>query len=154
MEKLLMSSGVIASIILVLVGLIKTPIMKYKEKKWYKAVLTIITLALIIGVDVLCELFILELPLVSWDFAILLFMTTAQVFVAYNGVYEGFGLKDGVHKLIAHWKQLKNLSPEAKAVKSVSKVENDLIALYNLNKEIFNNTIISIRQKAENQKTE
>lgn len=154
MEKILMSAGSIAGIVLVLVALIKTPIMRYKEKKWYKPVLTLITFAVIFGCCVLCELFILELPLFCLDFLWLVLGTIAGVMFSYNGVYEGFGLKDAKNKLFAHIKELKQLSPEAKAVKEVDKISNKLINLYNTSKEAFDKTMVSIRQKAETQKVE
>ena len=152
MEKIFMASGILAGIVIVIVGLFKLTIKKYKDKGWYKPLLTGITLVLTIAVCLLCEEFILELPIISWSFLILLFATIAEVFVSYNGIYEGFGIKEGINKLITYWKELKTLSPEAKAVKAVEKVEDKLIALYNANKETFDNTMIAIRQKAESEK--
>ena len=154
MEKILMSASSIAGIVLVLVALIKTPIMRYKEKKWYKPVLTLITFTIIFGCCTLCELFILELPFLSFEFLWLILGTIASVMFSYNGVYEGLGVKDGIHKLFEHLKQLKKLSPEAKAVKAVDKVSNKLINLYNTSKDAFDKTMVEIRQKAEAQKVE
>lgn len=153
MEKILMASGILTGIILSIVGIFKLTIKKYKEKGWYKPLLTAITLILTLGVCLLCEIYILELPILSWSCLILVLATIAEVFVSYNGVYEGFKLKDFIHNLITNWQNLKNLSPEAKAVKAVEKVEDKLIALYVANKETFDNTMIAIRQKAESGKT-
>lgn len=154
MEKILMSAGSIAGIVLVLVGLIKTPIIRYKDKKWYKCILTLITFTIIFACDTLCGLLFLELPIFSLDFLVLVLGTIAGVMFSYNGVYEGLGLKDAKNKLFQHIKELKQLSPEAKAVKSVEKVQDTLIALYNTSKEAFDNTMVSIRQKAETIKKE
>jgi len=152
MEKILMSASSIAGIVLVLVALIKTPIIRYKEKKWYKPILTLITFTIIFACCTICELFILELPVLSLDFLWLILGTIAGVMFSYNGVYEGFGLKDAKNKLVAHIKELKNLSPEAKAVKAVDKVEDKLIELYNASKETFDKVMVAIRQKAEIEK--
>ena len=154
MEKILMSASSIAGIVVVLVALIKTPIVRYKEKKWYKPLLTLITFAVIFACCTICELFILELPFFCLEFVWLLLGTFACVMISYNGVYEGLGLKDLKNKFFAHLKELKKLSPEAKAVKSVEKVENVLINLYNISKETFDSTMVSIRQKAETEKKE
>lgn len=154
MEKILMSASSISAIVLVLVALIKTPIIRYKEKKWYKPILTLITFAIIFGCCVLCELFILELPLFCLEFLWLILGTVAGVMFSYNGVYEGLGLKDAKNKLFTHLKELKKLSPEAKAIKAVEKVQDTLITLYNTNKQAFDSTMVAIRQKAETKKLE
>lgn len=154
MEKILMSASSIAGIVLVLVALIKTPIIKFKDKKWYKPLLTLITFTIIFACCTICELFILELPFLCLEFLWLILGTTAGVMFSYNGVYEGLGLKDAKNKLFTHLKELKNLSPEAKMVKAVNKVEDKLIDLYNTNKETFDKVMVSIRQKAETKKTE
>lgn len=154
MEKILMSASSIAGIVLVLVGLIKTPIKRYKEAKWYRPLLTLITFTIIFACCTICELFILELPFLSFDFVWLLLGTIACTMFSYNGVYEGLGLKDAKNKLFQHIKELKTLSPEAKAVKKVEKVESTLINLYTLSKEVFDSTMVTIRQKAEAEKAE
>lgn len=154
MEKILMSASSIAGIVLVLVALIKTPIIRYKEKKWYKPLLTLITFTIIFACCTICELFILELPVLSLDFLWLILGTVAGVMFSYNGVYEGLGIKDAKNKLFEHIRELKKLSPEAKAVKAVDKVEDKLINLYNTSKETFDKVMVAIRQKAETKKTE
>ena len=137
MEKILMSASSISAIVLILVAIIKTPIIRYKEKKWYKPVLTLITFAIIFGCCVLCELFIRELPLFCLEFLWLILGTVAGVMFSYNGVYEGLGLKDAKNKLFTHLKELKKLSPEAKAVKAVEKVQDTLITLYNTTNKLL-----------------
>lgn len=122
MGKIFMASGVLASITIVLIGLFKLLIGKFKGKCWYRPLLTILTLVISVSSCLLCEVFILELPIVSLSCLILIISTIAEVFLGYNGVYEGLNLKDGVHKLIEHLKQLKALSPEAKAVNKIEEV--------------------------------
>lgn len=149
MERVIMASGILAGIVITLIGLFKLAIKQYKGKGWYKPLLTALTLILAVGLSLLCETFILELPIISWSCVILIISTTAEVFVSYNGIYEGFNIKTGIQNLLAKWKELKELSPEAKAVRKVEKVENDLIELYQANKDVFNTKIFEIRKKAE-----
>lgn len=144
MEKMFMSSGVIVSIILILMGCLKLPIKKFKGRKWYSPLLTLVTLLLTFGVCTLCQLFILEKPFVSVDFVILLTTTIAGVMVSYNGVYEGLNLKGYVHNLIAKWGELKKLSPEAKAVKEIDKVVSKL----GLTTETFGQVISQVTVKS------
>lgn len=153
MEKIFMTSGILTSAIVILMGLFKLTIKRYKEKSWYKPLLTSITLVLTIGLCVLCEKFILEMPFMCWEFIQLLTATFAGVFLGYNGVYEGMNLKDGIHSLFAKWKELKALSPEAKAVKAVEKVESKLLDLYNTNQDAFKSVINGIVLKAKAQES-
>lgn len=152
MERVLMASGILAGIIITLIGLFKLAIKQFKDKGWYKPLLTALTLVLAIGLSLLCEQYILELPIISWSCAVLVVSTIAEVFVSYNGIYEGFNIKTGIQNLFARWKELRELSPEAKLVKKVEKVEDTLIELYQENKEVFNTKIYEIRKKAEKQK--
>lgn len=148
MGKIMMSSGILASIVLCLVGLLKLPIVKYKKKSWYSAVLTIFTLLLIFAVCSVSQVFILEARLTEWSFLILLAMTISEVMVSYNGVYEGLKVKTLVHNLFNHLNELKNIAPEAKAVKKFEA----LAGKYNLTAETFAEVVSKVvipEKKAE-----
>lgn len=149
MEAILKTSAVVSSIIIILVGLIKLPIAKFKTKKWYRPLLTLITLALVIGGSILCEVYILEAPIFAWNTLVLVFAVATEVFVTYNGIYEGLNIKDAIHNLIAKYKDLKALSPEAKAIKKLEKVEDVIKDAYLKNKDTFNIVIGKIKEKAD-----
>lgn len=53
-----------------------------------------------VGASVAGQIYIIEKPLLSLDFAILVTMVFAGVFFGYNGIYEGFKIKDLVKKLL------------------------------------------------------
>lgn len=99
--RIFMSAGIMVTIILAVVGLLKLPFKKFKEKhpKGYKAVFTIITLVLCAGLCVVDQLFIEKGELLSFDFATLLSATVAGVFGTYNGIYEGLSIKELFRKL-------------------------------------------------------
>lgn len=154
MERVLMASGILAVITMALIGLFKLLpfIKKFKDKGWYKPLLTVLTLILAIGLCLIYEKYFLELPLISWTCAILIVFTIAEVLFGYNGVYEGFKIKDWIKTLFAKWKELKSLTPEAKAFRAVEKVEDTLVDLCVQNKDLFNAKIVEVRKKAESQK--
>lgn len=149
MEKLLMTSGVLTSIILCLVGIVKLPITKFKEKKWYKPLLTIFTLILIFAVCSICQAFILCGSLLSWSFLVLCALTVSEVMVSYNGIYEGCNLKTLIHNLVEKLKELKKLSPEEKVVNKIEKLANK----YDLTKlslhSAVNKVVIAEKEKTE-----
>lgn len=99
--RIFMSAGIMVAIILAVVGLLKLPFKKFKEKhpKGYKAVFTIITLVLCAGLCVIDQLFIEKGELLSFDFAALLSATLAGVFGTYNGIYEGLSVRELLKKL-------------------------------------------------------
>lgn len=105
--RIFMSAGVMVTIILTVIGLLKLPFKKFKEKhpKGYRAVFTIATIVLSIGLCVIDQLFIEQGEIVSFNFATLLSATLAGVFGAYNGIYEGLSVKELVKKLAASLKK-------------------------------------------------
>lgn len=122
MEFTFMIAGIITSIVLAFVGIVKTPLLKYKSKKWFKPILTLISLIVMVGASVAGQIYIIEKPLLSLDFAILVTMVFAGVFFGYNGIYEGFKIKDLVKKLFENLKNAKNASPESKFAKAYDKI--------------------------------
>lgn len=126
MEKLFMSAGCVVAIVLCLIGILKTPFKKFKEKhpNGYKAVFTCLTFVLAVGLSILDELYILHGKLLSVDFVILLCAIIAGVFGGYNGIYEGVGIKTLVKKIVEKIKKLLAMSKHDKAVKYLQKIED------------------------------
>lgn len=102
MEKIFMSAGVIAAIVLCLVGVIKSPFDKFKKSKpkLYKAVFTILSIVLSVVVTVIEQLYISFDKILSINFAVKITFVIAGVFCGYGGIYEGLGLKDLFSHLI------------------------------------------------------
>ena len=131
MEKLFMSAGIVTAIVLCLVGIAKLPFNFFKSKhpKWYKAIFTILSFVLVIGLSVLDELYILCGELISIEFLILLCAVFTGVFCGYGGVYEGLGLKELVKKIVENVKKARELSTHKKAVKYLDKIDNIEMAI-------------------------
>lgn len=123
MKELLMSAGTIASIVLCLVGIIKTPFKSFKEKHptAYKIVFYILSLILSVGLPILAALFIMEMPVLSWYFSILEVGTIAGVFFGYT-TYESTGLKKGLGKLCTKIKTLFDRYSDKKLPKTIEKL--------------------------------
>lgn len=126
MELIFMSASIVIAIVLCLVGIIKLPFAKFKEKyaKTYTALFTILTLALSIVFCIIDELYIVCGSLASVDFAILVCVVLAGVFGGYNGVYEGLGVKELVKKLVNNIKVARNLAKDKKAVEYLNKIDD------------------------------
>lgn len=126
MEKLFMSAGVVAAIVLCLIGIIKLPFERFKAKHatGYKALFTSITFALAVGLAILDELYILCGSLLSVDFLILVCVVLSGVFGSYNGIYEGLGLKQLVKKLLEKLKIVRSLAKDKKAVEYLNKIDD------------------------------
>lgn len=123
MEKILMNASWLASIILVLVGIIKLPFAKLKEKhpKWYKVTFFLLSLILVVVGSILAELYIFETNLYSWTFATLLVSTGFIVFGGYSA-YECTGLKDGIKKIVNSLKTALTTYSDSKLAKMIGKV--------------------------------
>ena len=126
MEKLFMSTGVVVAIVLCIIGIIKLPFKKFKEKhpNGYKALFTSLSFVLAIGLSILDEVYVLSGKLVSLDFAILVCVVLAGVFGGYSGIYEGLGFKELIKKLSENIKKAKELSNDKKVVKYLNKIED------------------------------
>lgn len=121
MKEIIMNASIIAAIIVVGIGLIKSPLIKYKEKAWYKPLLTIITIVLTLGLCVLDQLYILKDGLLTWNFVILIAITFGEIYSTYHLVYEGI-IKNPLHNLIDKIKAAK-ADPNTNTAKAIEKFE-------------------------------
>lgn len=126
MEIMFMSATVVITIVLCVVGIIKLPFKSFKEKhpNWYKAVFTLISFIVSIGLCVLDEMYILCGDIISLDFLVLVCVVLAGVFGGYSGIYEGFGLKEFVNTIKLNLKTAKELSKDKKTVEFLNKIED------------------------------
>ena len=135
-----MSAGCVVAIVLCLVGILKTPFKVFKEKhpNWYKAVFTIITFVLAVGLSIVDEIYILCGSLWSIDFAVLVCVVIAGVFGGYNGIYEGVGLKTLAKTITEKSKKALEISKHEKAVKMLNKIEDidEAISILSARKEV------------------
>lgn len=124
MEAIFMSAGIITAIVLSVVGIIKLPFNKFKEKhpKWYKAIFTLLSIVLTFGACLVNQAFVLETTkLFDFNFVIMLITAYAGVFGLYHS-YEGLGLKTLVQNLVNNIKNIKKNAPESKLSKYIDKV--------------------------------
>lgn len=123
MEKLFMSASIVIAIVLCIIGIIKLPFKKFKDKhpKLYKAIFTMLSIVLAVCSCVINEKYILCGKLLSVDFAILICSVLAGVFGGYTAVYEGLGLKELMKKLTENVKKTKELANGKKAEKYLDK---------------------------------
>ena len=126
MEMMFMSAGVVVAIVLCLVGIIKLPFGKFKEKhpQGFKTVFTVLTFILAIGLCVVDEMYILCGELLSIDFGILVCVVLAGVFSGYNGVYEGLGLKELVKKIVESLQKARDIAQNKKVVEYLNKIDD------------------------------
>lgn len=126
MEKLFMSASIVVAIVLCIVGIVKLPFNRFKEKhpQWFKAVFTILSLILATGLCVVDQLYILCDGLLTVNFAILVCVVFAGVFGGYSGVYEGLGLKELVQKIVDNVKKAKDISQNKKVEKYLNKIDD------------------------------
>lgn len=117
-----MDAGILAAIILCLVGIAKLPFKTFKSKHplAYRITFCALSLILIVGASIVCELFIIGGTLWSMDYAILVLTTTAGVFGLY-GSYEGLGLKELSKKLVEKTSTLFNRHSDNKLEKLINK---------------------------------
>lgn len=119
--ELIMYSSILSAIILCLVGLIKLPFKPFKGKNFYKAGLTLLTIVITLGMCVICELFIIGESIWSIGMIYLTLITFGEVMLTYNGVYEGFGVKQICQELFTNIGRLIFKTPESKLAKSAEK---------------------------------
>lgn len=160
MEAILMNAGIMTTIILSLVGILKLPFGKFKEKhpKWYKATFTALSIVLTIGACLINQAFILSLPILTTSFAVMLLSTFAGVFGLYHS-YEGLGLKELMKRLvnaiqaaIAKAKENKANATDAKISKNIKSLEKDIDKVgIDLALEIIKVKQSNITQVVENQ---
>lgn len=132
--ELIMYSSIISAIVLCVIGIIKLPLKPFKGKPFYKPGLTLLTIFFTIGLCVLCELYIIHESVLSVGMLYLLLITFGEVMLTYNGVYEGFGLKqilqDFFKKIGKKIGKLLIKSPEIKLTKSAEKYGLDEAIVY------------------------
>ena len=119
MKELLMNSGVVAAIVVVIVGILKSPMAKFKEKRWYRPLLTILTLAIATGLCVLDQLYIFKENLLSWSFLMLVAFTFSEIYLSYHVAYEGV-IKKPLHNLFNKINEAQN-DPTSKTAKAIKK---------------------------------
>ena len=150
MRNLFMSAGVVTSIILCIIGIVKLPFKNFKSthKRGYKAIFTGLSFILSLGLSILNQLYILDGQLISVEFATLLSVVFAGVFWGYGGVYEGLGLKELVKKIIENIKVARNLSQNKKAVEYLNKLDNieEAIKILEERRDNQNNDINKVRE--------
>lgn len=144
MENVFMSAGVVVTIVLCLVGIIKSPFDSFKSKhpQGYKTVFTTLSFILGIGLAIVDELFILNGRLLSLEFAILVVTVIAGVFGGYNGIYEGLGLKTLMKKIGEGIKKLRSIATDKKVIKFLDKIQD------------IDNAIAFLEEKKNNQSGE
>lgn len=132
MEELFMWAGIIAGIVLCLTGLVKLPFkfFKYKHPNWYKAVFTIISVIIAVGLCFLCEFYLLSKDIISFEFLTLLCAVFCGVFGGYGGIYEGLGLKELVKNIVEKIREASVLSNDKRVKNFLSKIENIEDAIY------------------------
>lgn len=145
MEKLFMSASIVVAIVLCIIGIVKLPFKKFKEKhpKFYKAIFTMFSIVLAVCLCIVNEKYILCGKLLSVDFAILICSVLAGVFGGYTAVYEGLGLKELVKKLINNANKAMDMSTHKKAIKYLDKIDDieEAIALLEERKNHNNNEV-------------
>ena len=126
MRELFMSAGIVSTIILCFVGIVKLPFKHFKKShpKWYRAIFTILSIILIVGLSILDEIYILCGKILSVEFAILICTVFAGVFGGYGGVYEGLGIKELVKRIVESIKKARDVSQNKKAIKFLSKIDD------------------------------
>ena len=118
----IMDAGILAAIVLCIVGIVKLPFKTFKTNHplAYRITFCAISLVLIVGGSIICQLFIIGGSLASVDFAVLLLTAIAGVFGLY-GSYEGLGLKELAKKLVAQISALFDRHQDSKLEKMLKK---------------------------------
>ena len=126
MEKLFMNLTWLATIVVLIVGILKLPFKKLKEKHKiiYRIIIYSMSLILTILGCYLVQKYILNLPILSFEFALLISGTMSVVSLIY-GAYENYGIKDLFKKLIEKFKNIPDTKLATKIEKNISKLGID-----------------------------
>jgi len=124
----LTNSGLLAAVIVIAIAIIKTPLIKFKSKKWYRPFLTIVSLVLVGGFTVLAQLYVFNGALNTLEFYVLAATVLLTVLFSYNVVYEGLKVKDLVHLLWSKFVLLLQSNPTAKVSKLIKEYGLDVLA--------------------------
>ena len=137
----LTNSSAIAAIILVIVGIIKLPLIRLKARKFYRPLLTAVTLFVYSASVVVAQVYVFSGTLQTFEFYALAGTTLLGVLTSYNVVYEGTRLKDLVHLLFNKLALLVKSTPSSKVSKLVKKYGleqlSEIIAQYNQTTQVL-----------------
>lgn len=150
MEKIFMNLTWLATVVVLLVGIIKLPLKKLKEKHkiTYRIIVYSISLILTIIGCYLVQKYILCLPILSFEFALLISGTMSVVSLIY-GAYENYGIKDLFKKLIEKIKNIPDIKLANKIEKNIQKLGIDKFCSI-LGFEVKENGISPFATKSEN----
>ena len=145
MGKLFMSAGVLTSIVLCLIGIIKTPFKKFKGKHpmLYRSTFCVLSIIMSIVLAILAQIFVMNGAFVSMETLLLCMFTLGGVFFSY-GTYEGVGIKKLFNNLFVKIKELCSTYSDSKLSKIVGKVGI----------EKLNEISVKLQQEAQKQKEE
>lgn len=151
MEKIFMNLTWLATVVVLLVGIIKLPLKKLKEKHKiiYRIIVYSISLILTIIGCYLVQKYILCLPILSFEFALLISGTMSVVSLIY-GAYENYGIKDLFKKLIEKIKNIPDIKLATKIEKNIQKLGIDKFCSI-LGFEVKENGISPFATKSENE---
>lgn len=151
MEKIFMNLTWLATVVVLLVGIIKLPLKKLKEKHKiiYRIIVYSISLILTIIGCYLVQKYILCLPILSFEFALLISGTMSVVSLIY-GAYENYGIKDIFKKLIEKIKNIPDIKLATKIEKNIQKLGIDKFCSI-LGFEVKENGISPFETKSENE---
>lgn len=125
MEKMLMSAGLVVAFVLGVVGLLKLPCKRFKEKHphAYRATFTMVSIFLALGMAVVDEIYVLGGSLLSFDFVLLVLAVIAGVTGLYTS-YEGLGAKVLVNKIVQSIKQAREIAKDKKFINGLKRIED------------------------------
>ena len=151
MEKIFMNLTWLATVVVLLVGIIKLPLKKLKEKHKiiYRIIVYSISLILTIIGCYLVQKYILYLPILSFEFALLISGTMSVVSLIY-GAYENYGIKDLFKKLIEKIKNIPDIKLATKIEKNIQKLGIDKFCSI-LGFEVKENASSPFETKSENE---
>ncbi len=120
-----MDAGIISSIVLAFIGLIKLPFGKFKANhpKFYRFTFFMLSIIVSATLTVLAELYVVCGSVWSQEFVILAISTVAFVFGGYS-TYENTAIKSLLKKLFSSLKELGKKHSDSSAVKKVEKFIN------------------------------
>ncbi len=126
MGEYIMDAGIMSTIILCFVGIIKLPFKKFKENHStaYKVIFYALSLILAIAIPVVVGLLMLDLSFATVEFYVLIITTIAGVFGLYSS-YEGTGLKTLVQTIVSKIKTLCTTYSDSKLTKIIEQVGID-----------------------------
>lgn len=125
MKEIIMDAGIISSIVLSLIGILKLPFGKFKSNhpKLYRFTFYMLSILIAGTCAVLAQLYVVCGPLWSEEFLMLILSTIAFVFGGYS-TYENIALKNLFKKIIESLKSYGKRHSDNHVVKKVEKFIN------------------------------